>query len=116
MKRMYRDNGQELTRLFQTVSDLGVVTSLDMSAVDPTSPAGQVDWETIIGNTLPYVDIFAPSVEELLYMLDRETLERLEKEANGRDLTAVVNLRPGCKTLGRKNDQNGSQNRFNQMR
>jgi sugar/nucleoside kinase (ribokinase family) len=108
MKRMYRDDGLELTKLFHTISDLGVVTSLDMSAVDPTSPAGQVDWERIIRKTLPYVDIFAPSVEELLYMLDQETFERLENEANGRDLTTVVDLDRDVKPLAEKTIKMGA--------
>jgi sugar/nucleoside kinase (ribokinase family) len=108
MKCMYRDDGRELTKLFKAVSESGVVTSLDMAAVDPMSPSGQVDWETIVGNTLPYVDIFAPSVEELLYMLDRESLERLEEDANGRDITAVVDLDRDVKPMAEKAIQMGA--------
>jgi sugar/nucleoside kinase (ribokinase family) len=39
---------------------------------DPHGVTGQIDWQAILPNTLPYVDIFTPSFEEILYMLDRE--------------------------------------------
>ncbi len=92
MKRMYEDEGRELTRLFAAVSQAGVATSLDLAAVDPLSPAGQVDWRAILANTLPLVDIFVPSAEELLFMLDRPRYERLLREAAGRDLTALLSV------------------------
>jgi sugar/nucleoside kinase (ribokinase family) len=102
MRRLWLDNGRELTKIFQTVSNAGVVTSLDLAAVDPNSPSGQVDWEKILGNTLPYVDIFAPSFEELLFMLDRAKFEQLEKAANGKELTTIVNLGQDVKPLAEK--------------
>jgi sugar/nucleoside kinase (ribokinase family) len=102
MKRMYLNSGQELIRIFQTVSNSGVVTSLDLAAVDPRSPAGQVDWESILGNTLPFVDIFVPSVEELLFMLDRNKFEYLKELAGSRDLTAILNLEQDVKPLAEK--------------
>jgi sugar/nucleoside kinase (ribokinase family) len=108
MRHMYLDHGQELKKMFQTVSNAGVVTSLDLAAVDPKSPSGQVDWETILKETLPYVDIFVPSIEELLFMLERAKFGQLVKMAEGRDLTTIVNLERDIKPLAEKAIQMGA--------
>jgi sugar/nucleoside kinase (ribokinase family) len=39
---------------------------------DPGSEAGRVDWEALLAATLPHVDVFAPSIGELLVMLERD--------------------------------------------
>ena len=108
MKRLYTNNGQELTKIFQAVSSAGVVTSLDLAAVDPTSLAGKADWQTILSDTLPFVDIFAPSVEELLFMLDREKYEQFIQDAHGRDLTTIVRVQRDVKPLAEKALQMGA--------
>jgi hypothetical protein len=38
---------------------------------------GQAPWNKILQKTLPYVDLFLPSIEEILFMLDRSLYERL---------------------------------------
>jgi sugar/nucleoside kinase (ribokinase family) len=108
MACLYRNQGQELTKIFCAVSDAGVVTSLDLAAVDPKSPAGQADWQTILRNTLSFVDVFVPSVEELLFMLDREKFDQLIQTANGKDLTTIVNVQRDVKPLAEKALQLGA--------
>lgn len=71
MQRMHLEGGRELVQLMRTIKEAGVVTSLDVSQPDPASSAGQADWEAILQATLPYVDIYAPNLEETLYMIDR---------------------------------------------
>lgn len=71
MRRFYLDDGEELVRLFKKVKSMGLTTSLDLVAVDPDSEAADMDWAKILERVLPYVDFFAPSIEELGYMLDR---------------------------------------------
>ena len=100
MKRMYENGGAELTALFRRVKAHGVATSLDMAAVDPHSPAGQADWETLLQNTLPYVDFFVPSFEELCFMLDRPRYERLAR--HGGDMTARLDLEAEAMPLAEK--------------
>jgi sugar/nucleoside kinase (ribokinase family) len=73
MARMFADNGAQLTEMFRRVKSLGLTTSLDMAFPDPDSSAGRADWRAILKNTLPYVDIFLPSLDEILYMLRRNT-------------------------------------------
>ena len=80
MRRMYEDNGAELVAVFQQAKATGVTTSLDMALPDPASPGGQVDWRAILQRTLPHVDIFLPSIEEILYMLRRDMYEEVNQE------------------------------------
>lgn len=71
MKRMYTDGGNELRALLLRAKSAGLTTSLDMALPDPQSPAGRADWMSILRQTLPQVDVFVPSLDELVYMLDR---------------------------------------------
>jgi sugar/nucleoside kinase (ribokinase family) len=77
MKRMYAEQGRELVEIFRRARAAGVATSLDLALPDPASPAGRADWRAILAAVLPHVDIFLPSIEEILYMLRRETYEAL---------------------------------------
>jgi sugar/nucleoside kinase (ribokinase family) len=77
MREMCANGGFQLRRLFQRVRDMGLATSLDMAQPGTTPEAESVDWEELLRGVLPLVDVFLPSVEELLYMLDRPTFSRL---------------------------------------
>lgn len=90
MKRMYQDGGGELSEMFRRVRAENVATSLDLAAVDEMSEAGQADWEKILEKTLPYVDFFVPSAEELCFMLDRDRFKEWSVRAAGRDMTEVI--------------------------
>lgn len=100
MKKMFADNGRELSAIFRRMKEHGIATSLDMAAVDPDSASGKADWLTILANTLPYVDFFVPSFEELCFMLDRPRYERLC--ANGGDMTANLDLEAEAAPLAEK--------------
>lgn len=71
MARMHADGGAELVALFRRIKDAGITTSLDMAHVDVDAPAGRVDWADLLRRTLPYVDFFLPSLDEIFFMLDR---------------------------------------------
>ena len=77
MRRMYLNGGHELTDLMRRAKTSGVTTSLDLCYPDPHSEAGRLDWPTIFRSALPYVDLFQPSLEELLFMLRRSTYDEL---------------------------------------
>lgn len=102
MESMYQNDGMELLRLMQRVQEAGAATSLDLSAVDANSKAGQVHWKKVLGTVLPYVDFFVPSFEELCFMLDRERLEELQMRANGGDITDALNVEMDIKPLAEK--------------
>jgi len=74
MKTMSRNRGRELRQLFAAVSAEGIVTSLDISLPDPDHPSGRLDWAGILARTLPFVDVFAPSLDEALYVLNERSL------------------------------------------
>ncbi len=77
LARLYQNEGDELLKIFKTLkSEMRRITSLDMTLPDPSQPSGQVNWENILTNTLPYVDIFIPSIDEILYMMARDDYEK----------------------------------------
>jgi sugar/nucleoside kinase (ribokinase family) len=90
MRRMYVDGGFELERVYQRVKEAGVVqnllTSLDMAFPDPATPGGQANWRVIMKRVLPHVDIFLPSLDELLYMLHREQYDELVRGSGAGNL------------------------------
>ena len=75
MKRFYQNDGEELVKMFTRIRDMGIVTSLDMAMPDPESESGKINWRILMQNVLPYVDIFLPSIDELLYMWNRRDYE-----------------------------------------
>jgi sugar/nucleoside kinase (ribokinase family) len=74
---MYQQEGAELTDLFRRAKATGVTTALDLTIPDPKTPAGQANWPTILSRTLPYVDLFVPSIEETLFTLYPETFNQV---------------------------------------
>ncbi len=80
MRRMYAVAG-EVEQLFRSVKEAGLTTSLDMALPDPASPAGRADWPAILAGCLPFVDVFEPSLDEIVYMLDPRQGERVRSRA-----------------------------------
>jgi sugar/nucleoside kinase (ribokinase family) len=78
MKRMYSDDGDQLKSIFRKIKSLGMTTSLDMARMDPSGAAAQAPWAKILEKVLPHVDVFVPSVDELLFMLDRPAFDSFE--------------------------------------
>lgn len=90
MKRMYADEGRELADIMRRGKECGLATSLDMSRPDPDTDAGRADWPRILERALPHTDIFLPSVEEIIFMLDRGLYEKLESEHGAADMIRGV--------------------------
>ena len=90
MKSLWMNGGRELQKIFKQVHKLGVATSLDLALPDPDSPAGKADWAAILANILPDVDIFVPSIEEILFMLDRKRYAQILAGAAGGDMVDAV--------------------------
>ena len=102
MASMYENGGSELASLMKRVHESGVATSLDLAAVDASSQAGRQDWKGILARTLPYVDIFVPSVEELCFMLDRERFEAWQMRAAGADITTLLDPETDIRPLAQQ--------------
>ena len=92
MRKIFENDGEELIKIFKRVKELGVTTSLDMSLPDASSESGKVNWEKLLKNLLPYVDIFLPSVEETMFMIQREEFDYLNKNASGHDILEKLDI------------------------
>ena len=90
MARMYGQAGKQLVELLHQAKTAGATTSLDMALPDPAGPSGKVDWKSILNASLPHVDIFTPSVEELTFMLRRKTFDELLARAGDAELLGLV--------------------------
>jgi sugar/nucleoside kinase (ribokinase family) len=96
MRRMYFDGGSELASLMQRAKSAGLLTSLDMAYPDPNSEAGQIDWYALLERTLPDVDLFMPSLDEILFMLDRPQHDALI-EISSDEIAAAVDGQLLCR-------------------
>ncbi len=101
MASMYRNGGEEIVRIFRAVDEAGAITSLDLAAVDERSEAGRADWKSILARLLPNVDVFAPSYEELAYMLDPDALVRVRARAqrDGGDVSDALSIEEDVEPL-----------------
>ena len=90
MKMMYAPQKPHIAEIFRLAKETGVTTSLDMAFPDADSPAGKANWRSILESTLPYVDIFMPSIEEILFMLYRSVYDELQKKAIDGDILPFI--------------------------
>lgn len=77
IRTMIENDGSELVKLYKKVKNFGLTTSMDMCVPDPSRSSGRADWIKILQQTLPFVDLFLPSFEEILYMLDKPLYEKM---------------------------------------
>ena len=92
MQKFYENDGKELVKMFQRIREMKIITSLDMAMPDPESPAGRVDWRKLLKNVLPMVDIFMPSIDELLYMLNPEKFYKISEKKERFDIVLLNQL------------------------
>jgi sugar/nucleoside kinase (ribokinase family) len=92
MQKFYENDGKELVKMFQRIRKMKIITSLDMAMPDPESPAGRVDWFKFFKNVLPMVDIFMPSIDELLYMLNPEKFYKISEKKERFDIVLLNQL------------------------
>ena len=92
MRQFYLNDGNDLVALYKKVKSVGTTTSLDTSLPDPTREGGRINWKLLLQRTLPYVDIFQPSIEELLFMMHPDTYEALAKSPGGAIAAVTPNL------------------------
>jgi len=90
MKRFFEDGGTELAHMFYRAHECEAVTSLDMTLPDTSGDSGKVDWRKILAAAMPNVDIFVPSIEEILVMLEPTTYTRIVAECVDGDIIGAV--------------------------
>ena len=81
METLYDGEGKQLLGMLQKAKNAGATTSIDMSLPSLASAAGQINWRPILKKILPYVDIFLPSLEESIFLWDRDRYIRLVEQA-----------------------------------
>lgn len=102
MKRFYENGAADTVRLFKEVKRLGVVTSLDMTMVDPSSPAAKEDWPSALQHLLPYVDFFTPSYEEMCALIWPDHYQMLLARTGGEDVCLHLSLREDVEPLAER--------------
>ena len=90
LKQFIINGGNQLVSMYSEVQKTGVITSLDLSLPDPDSEAGKVNWPEIMKATLPFVDIFVPSLEELLAVIAPDKYKELKDRAADSDIIDIV--------------------------
>jgi sugar/nucleoside kinase (ribokinase family) len=70
LMRAIREDPKAFANLYKEAKERGFITCLDMSLPDAEGDSGKVDWQGFLETTLPFVDIFIPSLEEILFMLE----------------------------------------------
>jgi sugar/nucleoside kinase (ribokinase family) len=71
LMRAIREDPKAFANLYREAKARGFITCLDMSLPDAEGDSGRVDWKQFLETVLPHVDIFIPSLEEILFMLER---------------------------------------------
>jgi sugar/nucleoside kinase (ribokinase family) len=71
LMKAIREDPLAFAELYQQAKARGLITCLDMSLPDAEGESGKVDWKHFLETVLPQVDIFIPSLEEMLFMLER---------------------------------------------
>lgn len=120
MRKLYLDNGRELVRILKKVKSLKVTTGMDMSLPDPASESGKVNWNVILKNILPYVDLFLPGIEETMFMVNPKRYRQLKNKSlrlkedivdhmSGADFTQIsdILLGYGARIIGLKCSHRG---------
>jgi sugar/nucleoside kinase (ribokinase family) len=118
MQALIANDGKELAETFRRAKEAGATTSLDMSLPDPNSDSGKAPWPAILANTLPYVDIFLPSIEEAVFMMQCDRFVKMKQEHGGAELIDYFTaedythlsgqfLEHGCKIVALKSGHRG---------
>lgn len=118
MVRMSQDNGAELATLFERAKACGITTALDIALPDPANATHRVDWSALLATVLPFVDVFLPALEDLLFMLRRPLFDKLASKAGSGHVLDLVTpevvsdlgkllLNMGAKIVGIKVGQRG---------
>lgn len=101
LQKFYQNGGQQLFNMFSKVQQIGAITSLDLSLPDPDSESAKTDWPEIMRKTLPYVDIFVPSLEELLMIMLPDKYAALQTSQDNSNIFGKVPINQ-IRELGRQ--------------
>jgi sugar/nucleoside kinase (ribokinase family) len=89
MRGIVADEGRGLAAKFAEVQAAGSLVSLDMAMPSASTAARPIDWRQWLCHVLPYVDVFLPSLDEIVLMLAQE-YDTQREEADQHDGAAAV--------------------------
>ncbi|NLB25059.1 MAG: carbohydrate kinase family protein [Bacteroidales bacterium] len=92
LRQFYLNDGQQMAEMYSKVQNMGVLTSLDFSLPDPDSESGKVNWPKIMGNILPFIDIFVPSIEEVIQIMMPGKYAEINSLSGEKDFIDVVSI------------------------
>lgn len=95
MRAIYTAPAEFAARL-KEIREMGVLTSLDVTMPDPNGPEGETDWKRWFETVLPYVDIYLPSLEETLFMLNRPLFEEVTRRLHRAVPSSETSLNPAA--------------------
>lgn len=91
MFQVTADGGVALAEMLRAVQASGGLTSLDMAM--PGTSEVAVDWRNWLTTVLPSTDLFLPSLDEILLLLDPKLFKQLSAQATGENLAKLVDPR-----------------------
>lgn len=100
MAKMYENSGEDLRKIFKKAKEQNLTTSLDLSLPDSSGKSAHVDWKTILTETLPFVDFFLPSEDEIMMMTELKTAEECARWSIDHGAKSVVIKRGNQGLLG----------------
>ncbi|NTV84470.1 MAG: carbohydrate kinase family protein, partial [Bacteroidales bacterium] len=95
------DGGKQIYEMLSRVQGMGVITSLDFSLPDIENESGQLKWPEIMRNILPFTDIFVPSLEEALQIMEPERYFEMKAISDKTEMIDHIPL-SHIRELGRK--------------
>jgi sugar/nucleoside kinase (ribokinase family) len=90
MRQMFVNDGANLVEIFHRAHSTGITTSLDLAFPDPASPSGKANWRSILAATLPHVDVFTPSIDEVLITLHPDLYQEFTTQAGAAGFLNLV--------------------------
>jgi len=90
MRQMFLNDGANLVEIFRQAHATGITTSLDLAFPDPASPSGKANWRLILAATMPHVDIFTPSIDEVLITLYPDLYQKFTAQAGAAGFLSLV--------------------------
>lgn len=97
---LLENDAEHLVTLLKRAKEAGALTSIDLAVVDPASPVGRLDWDTIFTRISPFTDLISPSLDDLTSALhidepySRELVERMAQRLLD-DGVAIVAISAG---------------------
>jgi len=91
MRGIVADEGRGLAGKFAEVQAAGALVSLDMAMPSESAAARATNWRKWLRQVLPYVDLFLPSCDEIMLMLDQEPDAKLNNTDREHGVPVVAN-------------------------